>query len=195
MIKSLDARLKNYNVCIFWPKVHQHKVWKKSFLFLFVLFFFWFCFVLFFFFARFFVKIFDFTHNFNLVTDIQREYPSNVLRYSQSGVFLIQIGCYACYISKQTYLWLTFDPTYVLHSVRGFLLNRLSSHGHFKVAPRSTFLMLFDDTSLWILPKTHDPSLCDTPDELMLEFKNHFAHYYVTHIIVIICSIPHFVST
>ena len=29
-----------------------------------------------------------------------------------------------------------------------------------------TFFGIFDDTSLWILPKTHDPSLCDTPDEL-----------------------------
>ena len=28
-----------------------------------------------------------------------------------------------------------------------------------------TFFGIFDDTSLWILPKTHDPSLCDTPDE------------------------------
>ena len=32
-----------------------------------------------------------------------------------------------------------------------------------------TFFGIFDDTSLWILPKTHDPSLCDTPDEM---FKN-----------------------
>ena len=30
-----------------------------------------------------------------------------------------------------------------------------------------TFFGIFDDTSLWILPKTHDPSLCDTPDEIM----------------------------
>ena len=30
-----------------------------------------------------------------------------------------------------------------------------------------TFFGIFDDTSLWILPKTHDPSLCDTPDELI----------------------------
>ena len=27
-----------------------------------------------------------------------------------------------------------------------------------------TFFGIFDDTSLWILPKMHDPSLCDTPD-------------------------------
>ena len=29
-----------------------------------------------------------------------------------------------------------------------------------------TFFGIFDDTSLWILPKTHDPSLCDTPDDI-----------------------------
>ena len=29
-----------------------------------------------------------------------------------------------------------------------------------------TFFGIFDDTSLWILPKTHDLSLCDTPDKL-----------------------------
>ena len=29
-----------------------------------------------------------------------------------------------------------------------------------------TFFGIFDDTSLWILPKTHDPSLCDTPDDM-----------------------------
>ena len=29
-----------------------------------------------------------------------------------------------------------------------------------------TFFGIFDDTSLWILPKTHDPSLCDAPDEI-----------------------------
>ena len=28
------------------------------------------------------------------------------------------------------------------------------------------FFGIFDDTSLWILPKTHDPSLCDTPDDM-----------------------------
>ena len=32
-----------------------------------------------------------------------------------------------------------------------------------------TFFGIFDDTSLWILPKMHDPSLCDTPDELSNE--------------------------
>ena len=32
-----------------------------------------------------------------------------------------------------------------------------------------TFFGIFDDTSLWILPKTHDPSLCDTPDELCVK--------------------------
>ena len=31
-----------------------------------------------------------------------------------------------------------------------------------------TFFGIFDDTSLWILPKMHDPSLCDTPDELIM---------------------------
>ena len=33
-----------------------------------------------------------------------------------------------------------------------------------------TFFGIFDDTSLWILPGTHDPSLCDTPD-VMFERK------------------------
>ena len=33
-----------------------------------------------------------------------------------------------------------------------------------------TFFGIFDDTSLWILPKTHDPSLCDTPDDLCQSF-------------------------
>ena len=36
-----------------------------------------------------------------------------------------------------------------------------------------TFFGIFDDTSLWILPKTHDPSLCDTPDELKHAFLFH----------------------
>ena len=31
-----------------------------------------------------------------------------------------------------------------------------------------TFFGIFDDTSLWILPKTHDPSLCDTPDDIII---------------------------
>ena len=30
-----------------------------------------------------------------------------------------------------------------------------------------TFFGIFDDTSLWILPKTHDPSLWNTPDKLV----------------------------
>ena len=29
-----------------------------------------------------------------------------------------------------------------------------------------TFFGIFDDTSQWILPKTHDPSLCDTPNDM-----------------------------
>ena len=28
-----------------------------------------------------------------------------------------------------------------------------------------TFFAIFDDTSLWILPKIHDPSLCDAHNE------------------------------
>ena len=35
------------------------------------------------------------------------------------------------------------------------------------VTMRYTFFGIFHDTSLWILPKTHDPSLCDTPDKLV----------------------------
>ena len=31
-----------------------------------------------------------------------------------------------------------------------------------------TFFGIFDDTSLWILSKTHDPSLCDTPDDIYI---------------------------
>ena len=31
-----------------------------------------------------------------------------------------------------------------------------------------TFFGIFDDTSLWILPKTHDPSLYDTPDDIIV---------------------------
>ena len=34
-----------------------------------------------------------------------------------------------------------------------------------------TFFGIFDDTSLWILPKTRDPSLCDTPDDIYCFFK------------------------
>ena len=35
-----------------------------------------------------------------------------------------------------------------------------------------TFFGVFDDTSLWTLPKTHDPSLCDTPDDIRNIFDN-----------------------
>ena len=34
-----------------------------------------------------------------------------------------------------------------------------------------TFFGIFDDTSLWILSKTHDPSLCDTPDDYNNKFR------------------------
>ena len=34
-----------------------------------------------------------------------------------------------------------------------------------------TFFGIFDDTSLWILPKTHDPSLCDTPDDMWIRWR------------------------
>ena len=40
-----------------------------------------------------------------------------------------------------------------------------------------TFFGIFDDTSLWILPKTHDPSLCDTPDELYCSPRNSWFTY------------------
>ena len=39
-----------------------------------------------------------------------------------------------------------------------------------------TFFGIFDDTSLWILPKTHDLSLCDTPDDNIAVF---FILFYI----------------
>ena len=44
-----------------------------------------------------------------------------------------------------------------------------------------TFFGIFDDTSLWILPKTHDPSLCDTPDDLFI----YLFIYYLCDLIAI----------
>ena len=53
----------------------------------------------------------------------------------------------------------------VLTSYASGTCNRLTK---LSVTMWNTFFGKFDDTSLWILPKTHDPSLCDTPDDVYL---------------------------
>ena len=93
--------------------------------------------------------------------------------------FIINIWQTLCKLKLETW---NFPPQ---HAVLSCLLNMCYRLTKLSVTMCYTLLFgIFDDTSLWILPETHDPSLCDTPDDWCL-YTNRFEAIYESKVVVI----------